>query len=122
MSYITDPDALLAAHAVLWVDLCDIERHVQAKQPNGTTTQTRELIASDVPCRWSQPAKPDKDQGLPEPCVEVSATLFCGIDVDVRAGDVITARRGDFARTYDAGDPHRYSVHQEVPLHRYGVV
>lgn len=98
-------------------------RDVLYESPIGDTRSKRELVAADVPCRFSlsneQPLS-NKD-GLP--VIVYQAKIFCSPDVLILAGDRVEVTVDGQVKAYVTGEPvirtlGGESAHQEAPLKR----
>ena len=69
-------------------------RRWQDVEADGYTKQQAVEIAKDRPCRYSSSGQ--VSTGTPNPAIQNSHKLFCGLDEDVREGDLIeiTLRTG----------------------------
>ena len=84
---------MLNPYAVMYDARMDVYRW-QSKEVDGFTKQTKVMVASGRPCRYSSSGQ--VSAGTPNPSIKNSYKLFCGLEEDVREGDhlVITLRTG----------------------------
>ena len=59
----------------------------QDVETDGYTKQQAVEVARDRPCRYSSSGQ--VSVGAPNPAIQNSHTLFCGLDEDVREGDLV---------------------------------
>lgn len=112
---------------ILHTDQMDITSKVTAEDEDGAeySFYPESPQQVDVPCRISLTAKDTPATSQPFEKVELRPIVFCALDVQVRAGDRITVRRihadGSVYETYKglastAGNPNKWSTHQEFEL------
>ena len=110
-------------HAILYNDRMDIYRTVKEDDDDSTTSISYDPKPKykDIKCRLSfssddtgSNAEVDRNP------VQFNPKLFCGADVDLKAGDFVVVRRytdeGTVAKTYQGqiALPSWYSTHQEA--------
>jgi len=113
---------------MLYSDRMDITSVVEDTDEDGAAVTTYPTVPqqTDVPCRisFSQKDGVEKANDTNE-VVSLKATLHCGVDVNIRAGDKIVVRRyhadGTSFDTFEgliplAGRPNKWRSHQEVEL------
>jgi len=111
-----------------YTDLVDIYRVVDVQDGN-LTKKERQPVATGVPCRIYQSAKPSPAMKSTAAEVQFSDRLLCAPDVDVRTGDELHVTRGANlpnpparqAERYFAGAPTYYDrparlAHQEISI------
>lgn len=84
---------------------------------DGFTKQEKNLIASCRPCRYSSSGQ--VPTGAPNPSIQNSHTLFCGLEEDIREGDFIeiTLRTGKKIEAF-LGECHPYSFQWQCEVKR----
>lgn len=84
---------------------------------NGFDKHQKKLIASDRKCRYSSSGQ--VTAGTPNPSIQNSHKLFCGLSEDVKEGDhlVITLRSGKVVEV-DLGECHPYSYQWQCEIKR----
>ena len=109
--------------AVLYNDRMDIYRTAQENNDDYTTdiSYEPEPLYKDVKCRISFSSDDTgSDSEVDRNPIKFSPKLFCGADVDLKAGDYVTIRRyadnGSVTKTYQGqvAMPSWYSTHQEA--------
>ena len=109
--------------AMLYNDRMDIYR--TAREDNQDTTvnisYSPEPLYTDIKCRLSFSSDDTgSDTEVDRTPVRLSPKLFCGADVDIKAGECIVVRRytdkGEVSKTYQGqvALPSWYTSHQEV--------
>ena len=86
-------------------------------EAGGYTKQQAVEIARDRPCRYSSSGQ--VSVGTPNPSIQNSHRLFCGLDEDVREGDLIeiTLRTGKVVEAV-LGECHPYSFQWQCEVKR----
>ena len=86
-------------------------------ETDGYTKQQAVEVARDRPCRYSSSGQ--VSVGAPNPAIQNSHTLFCGLDEDVREGDLveITLRSGQTVEV-TLGECHPYSFQWQCEVKR----
>ena len=89
----------------------------QDVETDGYTKQQAVEVARDRPCRYSSSGQ--ASVGTPNPAIQNSHTLFCGLDEDVREGDLveITLRTGKTVEV-TLGECHPYSFQWQCEVKR----
>jgi hypothetical protein len=104
-------------------DKMDVFRLVDEKSKSGATNRVipKEPQQKDVPCRISfAGSDPALDEGNPAFKAErVGIRIFCGTEVDLRAGDTVHLHRpinnrGIITYRGKVGRPDFYDTHQEA--------
>ena len=92
-------------------------RRWQDVEADGYTKQQAVEIAKDRPCRYSSSGQ--ASTGAPNPAIRNSHKLFCGLDEDVREGDLIeiTLRTGKMVEA-TLGECHPYSFQWQCEVKR----
>ena len=87
----------------------------QDVEVDGYTRQQAVEVARERPCRYSSSGQ--VSVGAPNPSIQNSHTLFCGLDEDIREGDLIeiTLRTGKTVEvTVGECHPYRFQWQCEV--------
>ncbi len=87
----------------------------QDVEVDGYTRQQAVEVARERPCRYSSSGQ--VSVGAPNPSIQNSHTLFCGLDEDIREGDLIeiTLRTGKTVEvTLGECHPYRFQWQCEV--------
>ena len=101
----------------LWVDRCDVFKHVEFKKPNKSTGHREEMILSDVKCRVSFGTSGAAVNTGGASSVDQAVKLFVSPAVSIPAGSKITVKRDGKSVDYKlSGEPARYDYHQEINL------
>lgn len=103
-------------YAVMYDAKMDVYRW--EKVPDGSFTKRGKVpVASDRPCRYS--ASGQAATGNPNPSIQNSHKLFCGLEEDIREGDhlVITLRAGKTVEV-DLGECHPYTFQWQCEIKR----
>ncbi len=89
----------------------------QDVEENNITKQKKVSTASGRPCRYSSSGQ--AAIGAPNPSIQNSHTLFCGIEEDIQEGDclVITLRTGKKVEVA-LGECHPYTYQWECEVKR----
>ena len=89
----------------------------QDVEVDGYTKHQPVEIARDRPCRYSSSGQ--ASIGVPNPAIRNSHKLFCGLDEDVREGDLveITLRTGKMVEV-TLGECHPYSFQWQCEIKR----
>jgi hypothetical protein len=89
----------------------------QDVEVDGFTRKQKVLGASDRPCRYSSSGQ--VATGAPNPSVQNSHKLFCGLEEDIREGDhlVVTLRIGRQIEV-DLGECHPYTYQWQCEIRR----
>lgn len=112
-------------YTILYDDRMDIYRTNRIENDDSTTdiAYNESPLYEDVKCRLSfRLDDSGADSEVDRNPVRANPTLFCGSDVDIRAGDYVVVRRyaddGRVLSTYEGrvAMPSRYSTHQETFL------
>lgn len=84
---------------------------------DGFDKHQKVLIASERKCRYSSSGQTAR--GTPDPSIQNSHKLFCGLDEDVREGDhlMITLRTGKVIEV-DLGECHPYTYQWQCEVKR----
>ena len=102
------------SYAVMYDAKMTVQRW-QDIETDGYTKQQAVEVARDRPCRYSSSGQ--VSVGAPNPAIQNSHTLFCGLDEDVREGDLveITLRTGKTVGvTLGECHPYRFQWQCEV--------
>ena len=109
--------------AMLYNDRMDIYRTVRADNPDTTIniSYSPDPLYTDIKCRLSFSSDDTgTDTEIDRNPVRLSPKLFCGAEVDLKAGDYVVVRRytdsGEVSKTYQGqvALPSWYTSHQEV--------
>lgn len=86
-------------------------------QVGGYTRQELYTVAKGVPCRYSSSGQ--VPTGSPNPSIQNSHKLFCGLDVDVQEGDriTVTLRTGKTIEL-SLGECHPYTYQWQCEVKR----
>lgn len=84
---------------------------------NGFDKHQKNLIASERKCRYSSSGQ--TAAGTPNPSIQNSHKLFCGLDEDVKEGDhlVVTLRNGKVVEV-DLGECQPYTYQWQCEIKR----
>ena len=109
--------------ATMFSDRMDITRYIDKENADGTTQTALSdtPVYENIPCRISfssdeNPADTDIDNTP----VKLTPKIFCGLNVDLQVGDIITVRRinddGEVIATYSGkvGLPAVFISHKEA--------
>lgn len=111
--------------AILYNDRMDIYRTEAQDNEDCTTSISYEPdpVYSNIECRVSFSSDDTgTDSEVDRNPVKFNLKLFCAMEVDIKAGDYVVARRyaddGSVMATYEGvvAMPSKYSTHQEVFL------
>lgn len=107
---------MLNPYAVMYDARMTIKRW-QDVERDGFTRNELSAIAGDIPCRYSSSGQ--VPVGAPNPSIQNSHTLFCGLDADVREGDrvEITLRTGKIVHA-TLGECHPYMYQWQCEVER----
>ena len=80
----------------------------QGAEVDGITKTQKVQLSSGRPCRYSSSGQ--VSAGTPNPSIQNSHRLFCGLEEDIREGDhlMITLRTGKVVEV-DLGECHHYT-------------
>lgn len=107
----------------MFTDKMDIRRYVDKDNDDGTTdtVMSDSPIYTNVPCRVSFSSEDNpRDNEVDDVPVKNIPKIFCKVDVDIKAGDLITVKRFDddnnVIATYTGklGLPSTYITHKEA--------
>ena len=107
---------MLNPYAVMYDARMTVKRW-QDKGVDGYTRQELVPVAMGIPCRYSSSGQ--ASIGVPDPSIQNSHKLFCGLDVDVREGDriEITLRTGKVVEVV-LGECHPYTYQWQCEVKR----
>lgn len=107
---------MLNPYAVMYDARMDVYRW-QNIDVDGFAKQQKVLIASGKKCRYSSSGQ--AATGSPNPSIQNSHKLFCGLDEDVKEGDhlVITLRTGKTIEV-NLGECHPYTYQWQCEVKR----
>lgn len=107
---------MLNPYAVMYDARMDVYRWEEIRAGNFTKNQ-KSLKTSNRPCRYSSSGQ--VSAGTPNPSIQNSHKLFCGLDEDVREGDhlVITLGTGKVVEV-DLGECHPYTYQWQCEIKR----
>lgn len=107
---------MLNPYAVMYDAKMDVYRW-QNVEVDGFTKQKKTLVSSGRPCRYSSSGQ--VSTGSPNPSIQNSHTLFCGLEEDIREGDhlIITLRTGKKVEV-DLGECHPYTYQWQCEVKR----
>lgn len=107
---------MLNPYAVMYDARMDVYRWKDV-DVDGFTKQQKVLIASEKKCRYSSSGQ--VSTGTPNPSIQNSHKLFCGLDEDVKEGDhlVITLGTGKVVEV-DLGECHPYTYQWQCEVKR----
>lgn len=104
-------------------DKMSIRRYEKSENNDGTTSTelSENPIYTDIPCRisFSSDESP-KDSEVDEVPIRNVPKIFCKLDVDIQAGDIVTVNRydddGHIIATYEGkvGLPSVFITHKEA--------
>ena len=112
--------------ALMYDDRMDIYRTSRSNNEDCTTSISYDPtpLYADVRCRLSFSSDDTgSDSEVDRNPVRFNPKLFCGADVDLRAGDYVVVRRyadsGSLMVSYEGpvAMPSRYTTHQEALMH-----
>lgn len=103
-------------YAVMYDAVMTVRRWREREQ-DGYTGNEPEEVAAGVPCRYSSSGQ--AMTGVPNPAIQNSHKLFCGLDVDVQEGDQveITLRTGKKVEA-SLGECHPYTFQWQCEVKR----
>lgn len=102
----------------MYRDVCDVYRHGPQLQANKETRLVRQRIYKAIPCFLSQKSLASNRQTEPHNRIQYEVKLFLSPDVSIQQGDELHVARNGLTLTYTAGEPFRYTSHQEISLER----
>ncbi|MGL5436596.1 MAG: hypothetical protein ACRDBO_14525 [Lachnospiraceae bacterium] len=103
-------------YAVMYDAKMSMERWVDIEE-NGITKQVKQTVATERPCRYSSSGQ--VALGNPNPSIQNSHRLFCGINEDVKEGDRLTITLSNgIVRIVDLGECHPYSYQWQCEIKR----
>ena len=107
---------MLNPYAVMYDAKMDIYRYQEVTEENFTKHKPV-LVASGRPCRYSSSGQ--VSTGEPNPSIQKSHVLFCGLDEDIKEGDhlVITLRTEKTVEV-DLGECHPYTYQWQCEVKR----
>lgn len=107
---------MLNPYAVMYDARMDVYRWDE-REEDGITKQSRVLLSSGRPCRYSSSGQ--TMTGDTVPTIVNSHKLFCGLDEDIREGDhlAITLRTGKVVEA-DLGECHPYTYQWQCEIKR----
>lgn len=84
---------------------------------DGITKQVRTAVATERPCRYSSSGQ--VAIGAPNPSIQNSHKLFCGLEEDVKEGDqlLVTLRTGKVIEV-NLGECHPYKYQWQCEIKR----
>ena len=113
-----------AVISTLFKDKMTISRYVDKENADGTTTTvlSDSPLFEDIPCRISFSSTKEKpnDNEIDDTPIEMMPRIFCGANVDIKAGDYIVITRyndsGEVFATYagKVGLPSVFITHKEA--------
>lgn len=110
-------------YTILYDDRMDIYRTVEKDEEDKTTdiSYSPKPLYTDIKCRLSFSSDDTgSDSEVDRNPVRFSPKLFCGTDVDLKAGDFVVVRRyadnGSVVKTFEGqvALPSWYTTHQEA--------
>ena len=103
-------------YAVMYDARMDVYRW-QDEETDGITKPKQAPVSKGRPCRYSSSGQ--VSVGTPNPSIQNSHRLFCGLDEDVREGDLIeiTLRTGKVVEAV-LGECHPYSFQWQCEVKR----
>lgn len=103
-------------YAVMYDARMDVYRW-QNEEVDGFSKQKKVKVLSGRPCRYSSSGQ--VSTGAPNPSIQNSHKLFCGLEEDVREGDylVITLRTGKVVEV-NLGECHPYTYQWQCEVKR----
>ena len=107
---------MLNPYAVMYDATMDVYRWKNV-EVDGFTKKKKVLVSSGHPCRYSSSRQ--VSTGAPNPSVQNSHILFCGLEEDIREGDhlIITLRTGKKVEV-DLGECHPYTYQWQCEVKR----
>lgn len=97
-------------------DKCTITEYINTKVNNVVST-SKEVIASDEPCRLSFSKLSSTTESDGESSVAQTIKLFISPDIEIKPGSIIEVSRNSKITRYKAsGKPAVYITHQEIVL------
>lgn len=109
--------------STMFTDAMDIRRYQDVENEDGTTDTVMPLepIYANVPCRVSFSSEDSpQDYEVDRVPIRVAPKIFCGPNIQIKAGDFVTVRRlndiGEIIATYTGklGLPSVYITHKEA--------
>jgi hypothetical protein len=89
----------------------------QDVEVDGFTKHKKVLVASGRPCRYSSSGQ--TATGAPNPSIQNSHKLFCGLDEDIQEGDhLVVTLRTDRQIEVDLGECHPYTYQWQCEIRR----
>lgn len=103
-------------YAVMYDARMTVKRWHEVEK-DGYTRNELDVVAQDRPCRYSSSGQ--ASIGAPNPSVQNSHKLFCGMEEDVREGDriVVTLRTGKTVEL-TLGECHPYTYQWQCEVKR----
>lgn len=103
-------------YAVMYDAKMDVYRWQKVETDN-ITKPVKTKVAQNRPCRYSSSGQ--TAAGAPNPSIQNSHKLFCGLDEDIREGDqlLITLRTGKVVEV-DLGECHPYTYQWQCEIKR----
>lgn len=107
---------MINPYAVMYDARMTVKRWGEVEQ-DGFTRNELYTVADDIPCRYSSSGQ--VPTGTPNPSIQNSHKLFCGLDVDVQEGDRITVtfRTGKNVEL-SLGECHPYTYQWQCEVKR----
>ncbi|MFX3631857.1 MAG: ABC transporter ATP-binding protein [Candidatus Pristimantibacillus sp.] len=97
-----------------------ISRHVKSEKGSGATKVQLSVVYENQACRLSQSGSGKNNQSPAQNDIQYELRLFIAPEIIITQGDEITVAYEGIVMTYVAGEPFRYSSHQEINLERKG--
>lgn len=103
-------------YAVMYDAKMTVKRWREAEK-DGYARNELYTVAEGIPCRYSSSGQ--VPTGSPNPSIQNSHKLFCGLDVDVREGDriIVTLRTGKSIEL-SLGECHPYTYQWQCEVKR----
>ncbi len=107
---------MINPYAVMYDARMTVKRWQEVDR-DGYTRQELIPVAEGIPCRYSSSGQ--ASIGVPDPSIQNSHKLFCGLDVDVQEGDrvEVTLRTGKVVEVA-LGECHPYTYQWQCEVKR----
>ncbi|MFD2703812.1 hypothetical protein ACFSVM_25615 [Paenibacillus shunpengii] len=103
-----------------YIGRCWVSENQKVKDPATNKTESKWVeVLTDTPCYLSQKQLNASSQTETVNNVQYEIKLFLAPDYDLKSGSRVRVVQNGMDRDYvSAGEPHKYSTHQEVILLR----
>ena len=107
---------MINPYAAMYDARMDVYRW-QSVKVDGITKQKKLPVSTGRPCRYSSSGQ--TAIGTPNPSIQNSHKLFCGLNEDVKEGDhLVVTLRGDKVIEVDLGECHPYTYQWQCEIKR----